>query len=196
LPDGKIIDGNSRLKLPFVPFIVGYNMQTPGWDIGFKELRVGDFAKIVIPAQKAYGKQGLSKVVPPDSPVWLYVRVISRVIPDYEGDGMKTWIFDKGEPNALDDDPDKEILYHCLASSKSNPHVQNSLIKNHPLTYMPGQLNVVPGLRNLLSKARKNQKIFALLSPKQAYGESGLGNIVQPNETVFFNITIASVRKL
>jgi FKBP-type peptidyl-prolyl cis-trans isomerase len=196
LPDGKIIDGNSRLKLPFIPFMVGYNMQIPGWDIGLKSLRVGDFAKIVIPASKAYGKQGLNKIVPPDSPVWLYVKVITKVSPDYDSDGMKTWVFDKGQPSDLDEVLDKEILYHCIASSKSNPNVQNSLKKGHPFTYMPGELNVVPGLRNLLSKARKNQKIFALLSPKQAYGEGGLGNIVQPNESVFFNITIASVRKL
>ena len=29
LTDGKIIDGNNRLELPFIPFMVGYNMQTP-----------------------------------------------------------------------------------------------------------------------------------------------------------------------
>ena len=40
LPDGKIIDGNNRAKLPFIPFIVGYNMQTIGWDLALNQLRV------------------------------------------------------------------------------------------------------------------------------------------------------------
>ena len=55
LPDGKIIDGNNKLNLPFIPFVLGYNMQTPGWDSAIRELSVGDFAKIEMPAELAYG---------------------------------------------------------------------------------------------------------------------------------------------
>ena len=46
LPDGKFIDGNNKLNLPFIPFVLGYNMQTPGWDSAIRELSVGDLAKI------------------------------------------------------------------------------------------------------------------------------------------------------
>ena len=196
LPDGKIIDGNNRVKLPFIPYLVGYNMQIKGWDLGLKHLHVGDFAKIVIPASMAYGNTGIKNIVPPNSEVWLYVKVLAKVSPDGDANGIKYWVFDKGKPHPLDGTQDKEIFYQAIASCKSNPNVQNTYRKHLTLSYIPGQKNVVPGLRFLLKNARPNQHIFALLSPEQAYGSQGYGNLVQPNERVFFNITITSVREL
>jgi len=64
LPDGKIFDGNNRLDLPFIPFMVGYNMQFKGWDLALKHLKVGDFAKIEIPSELAYGSKGFSILFP------------------------------------------------------------------------------------------------------------------------------------
>ena len=55
LPDGKIIDGNQRVDLPFIPFMIGFNMQTLGWDLALTELKVGDFVKVEIPAYLARG---------------------------------------------------------------------------------------------------------------------------------------------
>ena len=57
LPDGKIVDGNNRINMPFIPFVIGYNMQTPGWDLAFLELTPGDFVKIEIPAELALGSK-------------------------------------------------------------------------------------------------------------------------------------------
>ena len=196
LPDGKIIDGNNRVKLPFIPYLVGYNMQIAGWDLGLHHLRVGDFAKVIIPAAMAYGSKGINKIVPPNSEVWLYVKVLAKVSPDGDKNGVKYWVFDKGEPTKLDETEDKEIFYHAIASSKSNPNVQNTYRKHLTLSYIPGQKNVVPGLRGLLKTARPGQKIFALISPEQAYGSQGYGTLVQPNEAVFYNLTIRSVREL
>lgn len=196
LPDGKIIDGNNRVELPFIPYLVGYNMQIAGWDLGLHHLRVGDFAKVIIPAAMAYGSKGINNIVPPNSEVWLYVKVLAKVSPDGDKNGVKYWVFDKGEPTKLDETEDKEIFYHAIASSKSNPNVQNTYRKHLTLSYIPGQKNVVPGLRGLLKTARPGQKIFALISPEQAYGSQGYGTLVQPNEAVFYNLTIRSVREL
>lgn len=196
LNNGKIIDGNNRIKSPYIPFIVGYNMQTKGWDIGMKELRVGDFAKISIPSGLAYGKNGIRGAIPPNAEVWLYVKILAKLSPDYERNGSKIWIFNKGKPGPLDQASNKEISYHCIASSKSNAKIQNTFVNNHPLSFIPGQLSVVPGLRSVLSNARSDEKIFALLPPNEAFGNIGLGNLVLPNETVLFILSIASVREL
>ncbi|MBM3424993.1 MAG: FKBP-type peptidyl-prolyl cis-trans isomerase [Bacteroidetes bacterium] len=196
LPDGKIIDGNNRIKLPFIPYLVGYNMQIAGWDLGMHHLRVGDFAKVIIPAEMAYGSKGIKNIVPSNSEVWLYVKVLAKVSPDGDKNGVKYWVFDKGAPTKLDGTEDKEIFYHAIASTKSNPNVQNTYRKHLTLSYVPGARNVVPGLRSLLKAARPGQKIFALLSSEQAYGKQGYGALVQPNESVFYNLTIRSVREL
>ncbi|MFM2037092.1 MAG: hypothetical protein RL432_31 [Bacteroidota bacterium] len=196
LPDGKIIDGNNRVKLPFIPYLVGYNMQIAGWDLGLHHLRVGDFAKVIIPADMAYGSKGINNIVPPNSEVWLYVKVLAKVSPDGDKNGVKYWVFDKGKPTKLDDSEDKEVFYHAIASTKSNPNVQNTYRKHLTLSYIPGQRNVVPGLRSLLKAARPGQKIFALISSEQAYGKQGYGALVQPDESVFYNLSISSVREL
>jgi FKBP-type peptidyl-prolyl cis-trans isomerase 2 len=96
----------------------------------------------------------------------------------------------------LDASEDKEVFYHAIASTKSNPNVQNTYRKHLTLSYIPGQKNVVSGLRGLLKNARQGQKIFALVSADQAYGKQGYGNLVQPDESVFYNLTIRSVREL
>jgi FKBP-type peptidyl-prolyl cis-trans isomerase len=80
-PDGRIIDGNNRIDLPFIPFVVGYSMQTQGWDLAFAHLRVGDFVKIEIPAALAYGSKGIKDVLEPNTPNWLYVKVLSKIKP-------------------------------------------------------------------------------------------------------------------
>jgi FKBP-type peptidyl-prolyl cis-trans isomerase len=196
LPDGKIIDGNNRVNLPFIPYLVGYNMQITGWDLGLHHLRVGDFAKVIIPAEMAYGDKGIKNIVPSNSKVWLYVKVLAKVSPDSDRNGVKYWIFDKGEPTQLDNTEDKEVYYNAIVSTKSNPNVQNTYRKHLTLSYIPGQRNVVPGLRSLLKSARPGQKIFALVSSEQAYGKQGYGALVQPDETVFYNLTISSVREL
>lgn len=195
LPDGKIFDGNNRLDLPFIPFMVGYNMQFKGWDLALKHLKVGDFAKIEIPSDLAYGPKGFSNIVPANSPIWLYVKVVAKVSPEYNQGGIKTWTFDKGIPGALDNSPDKEVYYHAIVSSKNQSEVQNSFKRKLPLRYALGQKNVVPGLRKVLKNAKKGQKIFVLLSPEQAYGKRGYGKLVLPDESLFYNLSITDIKE-
>jgi FKBP-type peptidyl-prolyl cis-trans isomerase len=195
LPDGKIFDGNNRLDLPFIPFMVGYNMQFKGWDLALKHLKVGDFAKIEIPSELAYGSKGFSNIVPANSPIWLYVKVVAKVSPEYNQGGVKTWTFDKGTAGKFDNSEDKEIYYHAIVSSKNTAEVQNSFKRNLPLRYAIGQKNVVPGLRKVLKNAKKGQKIFVLLNSEQAYGKRGYGKLVQPNESLFYNLSITEIKE-
>ena len=195
LPDGKIFDGNNRLDLPFIPFMVGYNMQFKGWDLALKHLKVGDFAKIEIPSELAYGAKGFSNIVPANSPIWLYVKVVAKVSPEYNQGGVKTWTFDKGTPGKLDNSADKEVYYHAIVSSKNQAEVQNSFKRKLPLRYALGQKNVVPGLRKVLKNAKKGQKIFVLLNSEQAYGKRGYGKLVQPDESLFYNLSITDIKE-
>ena len=44
LPNGKLVDGNSKITKSDLPFMVGYNMQTKGWDEAILAMNVGDVA--------------------------------------------------------------------------------------------------------------------------------------------------------
>jgi len=194
LPNGKIIDGNNRINLPFIPFMVGYNMQFKGWDIGIKQLKVGDFAKIEIPSELAYANQGLAGIVPANSPIWVYIKLIAKVSPEYNQNGVKVWTFDQGSDGEFDNTQDKEVIYQMISSSKNKASIQNSFTKKFPFRYTIGQKNVLPGLKRVLKNAKKGQKIFVLLSPEQAYGKKGYADMVSPKEHIFCNITVTDIK--
>jgi len=196
LPDGKIVDGNHRANLPFFPFVVGYNLQTLGWDIAFKELSIGDFAKIELPAAFAYGNKGLGDVIPANSSVWLYVKVYSFVEPGINENGIKSWLIKDGQTSDLDKTQDKQLFLQMTASTKSTPNVINTYFNNTPIRYIPGQNALVPGLRKVLKNAKVGERYLVLLDAPQAYGKYGFSNKVKPNETVLFNVEIDDVRAI
>ena len=196
LSDGKIIDGNNRLNYPCMPFVVGYNMQTPGWDIGLQQLAVGDFAKIEIPAALAMGEKGIKGIVPPNSSNWLYVKVLARVNPGVNDNGIVSWKWKDGESNGNLSEPDKEISFHAIVSTESKSSVMNSYQSNFPLKYIPGQKTIVPGLRKLLKNAKKGERYIVVLDSEKAYGSRGYANLIKPNEKVLYNIEITDVRSI
>lgn len=196
LPDGKIVDGNHRANLPFFPFVVGYNLQTLGWDIAFKELSIGDFAKIELPAAFAYGNKGLGNVIAANSSVWLYVKVYSFVDPGVNENGIKSWLIKDGQTSDLDKTEDKQFFLQMTASTKSTPNVINTYFNNTPIRYIPGQNALVPGLRKVLKNAKVGERYLVLLDAPQAYGKYGFANKVKPNESVLFNVEIDDVRAI
>ncbi len=196
LPDGKIVDGNNRVNMPFIPFVIGYNMQTPGWDLAFQELTPGDFVKIEIPADLALGSKELKGIIPANSDNWLYVKVVALVTPSVNEDGVTSWKIKDGEGASLAKDPSKEISFHAMVSTESKASVMNTRLGNYPLKYSPGQKTIVPGLRKIMKNAKKGERYFIILDAPQAYGARGYADLVKPNEQVFYNIEIMDIRAL
>jgi FKBP-type peptidyl-prolyl cis-trans isomerase len=193
LPDGKIIDGNNKLNLPFIPFVLGYSMQTPGWDSAIRELSVGDFAKIEIPSKLAYGINGINGIIPSNSDNWLYVKVHSSVSPEVNENGVTSWKLKNGKEKTVYKDR-KELMFHAIVSTPNKSAILNTYLSNSPIRFKTGQTNIVPGLRKLLMNANKGDKYYVILDSKQAYGSKGYLDLIQANESVFFNIDIIDSR--
>jgi len=193
LPDGKIIDGNNKLELPFIPFVLGYSMQTPGWDTAIRELSVGDFAKIEIPSDLAYGVKGIKGIIPSNSDNWLYVKVHSSVSPEVNENGVTSWKLKNGKEKTVYKDR-KELMFHAIVSTPNKSSILNTYLSNSPIRFKTGQTNIVPGLRKLLMNANKGDKYYVILDSKQAYGSKGYLDLIQANESVFFNIDIIDSR--
>lgn len=193
LPDGKIIDGNNKLDLPFLPFVLGYNMQTPGWDFAIKELSVGDFVKIEIPSALAYGEKGIKNIIPSNTVNWLYVKVHSFVKPSINKDGITYWKLEEGDQK-ISENAKRELTFHTIASTSSRPSVINTYLNDFPTKHITGTDNVVPGLRQLLKNANKGDKYYVILESNQAYGSIGYSNLINANESVFFIINVIDSR--
>ena len=189
LPDGRIVDGNNKMKMPYLPFVVGYNMQQKGWDLALREMCVGDVAKIEIPSQLAYGSKGLGSVIPPNTDNWLFVKIHGMVKPDYDQDGVRYWELQSGEKSKSRN----KVKFHMIASTKNKANIFNTYASNFPLTYTSGQKNYPRGLEQVLKKANKGQYLFLILDSDMAYGTEGYTDLIQADESVFYNLKIIDV---
>ena len=192
LPDGKIIDGNNRMKMPYLPFVLGFNMQNRGWDEALEYLSVGDIAQIKIPSELAYGKKGLGDLIPPNSENWLFVKVHGIVSESSNSNGVKTWELRSGKEDVMN--KESKVKFHMIASTESRSNIFNTYASNFPVTYTRGQKNYPKGLRQVLNNAKNGQQLFVILDATVAYGAKGYMDLVRPNEKVFYNLKILEVK--
>jgi peptidylprolyl isomerase len=72
---GTMYDASARNNAPFT-FRLGQGNMMAGLMDGFRKLRKGDWAYLVIPADRAFGSKGLQDLVPPNTDVVYMVEVI------------------------------------------------------------------------------------------------------------------------
>lgn len=195
LEDGTVYDGNHLIKKKYIPFLVGWNQQTPGWDIALKKLKVGDDVDIFIPSKLARGEKGIEGLVPPNANNILSLRVVSKPDPTKEVDGIKIWLADElknpGDSIGFED----KVLMDYWVSSESTPRYDNSYKRRKPFELTMGDGNIVPGLYKALHFAREGDKLMILIPSREAYGKKGLTDLVEPNEDIFYDIIVREVIK-
>lgn len=195
LKDRTVVDGNHLLKMESMPFMVGFNMQTKGWDIALRELKVGDFAEIIIPSDLARGRKGIEGLIPPNADNILKIKILKRKTPTRVVDGNKVWVFEENVNNKLKFDEGREIEFHCMTSTPNKAFYVNTYRMNEPFKLRLEDSGVVPGLKKALINAKKSDRMFVLVPASEAYGAKGYLDIVQPNEDLFYNILVMDVRK-
>jgi len=195
IEDNNIVDGNHLLKKESVPFILGFNMQTPGWELALKELKVGDFAEVFIPAKLARGEKGIKGLIPPNADNILRIRILENKTPTREIDGNKVWVFEENKANKLKFDDGYEIDFHCMVSTPSNPLYINTYRSNNPFKMSLRDGGTVPGLKKALINAKKSDRMFVYVPSSEAYGAKGYQDVVMANENLFYNILVMDVVK-
>lgn len=76
LPDGCIFDSSFLPGMSPLSFIVGTGRAIPGIEESLITLKKGNIARIVIPPEKAYGSNGISGLIPPNSPIYFEVEIL------------------------------------------------------------------------------------------------------------------------
>lgn len=76
LLDGTVFDSSYKRKQP-IDFKIGLGQVIAGWDEGILLLKVGDKARLVIPSDLAYGKQGAGGVIPPNAVLIFDVELVN-----------------------------------------------------------------------------------------------------------------------
>jgi peptidylprolyl isomerase len=81
LPDGTMIADSRQGSGRPIQIVYLQDQILPGMDEGLALMKVGSSAKMVLPPELAFGEQGYSTMVPPNSQVVLEVELISAEVP-------------------------------------------------------------------------------------------------------------------
>lgn len=189
LKDGKVFDTNEKIGKP-IPFMVGWLMQTKGWDLAFEHLRIGDEVEIYLPAKMARGKAGIQGLVPPDAENWLTISIDSKRQADMNIDGVEVFVFER-EPKAKKVKKGDEIILDYMAYAESKPRYSSSFENGAAFNFKVGSGSNLPGLNMALENAFYNDMLWVLIPPEHAFGAKGSLNNVKPNEFVLFDLLIS-----
>lgn len=196
LDNGAVVDGSKIINRKWVHFLLGFEIQTKGWDFALKKMRIGDFAEVKIPSELARGKEGIEGLIPPNANNTLRVKILGEVTPDRIVDGTKVWIL--AHMPKFDDvkaTKDDIITYDYVIGTPSNPRYSNSKYNSGPYKFEFSDKGIVPGLKKALLGVRKGDRLWIVVPPNQAYGKKGLLDVIKPNEAVLYDLFILSVKK-
>lgn len=193
LEDGTLVDGNELLMKSHLPFLVGYGMQTKGWDIALEHLHLGDFVEIFLPSNLARGKKGIKGLIPPNANNVIRLKTIEKVNPTKVIDGTKVWVLEENKLELNKANEKSVVDFHYMVGSESNPKYDFSYKRNIPFRMRFTDNGIISGLKKALINAKRSDKMWVLVPSSEAYGSKGLLDLVKPNEKVFYDIFVMEV---
>jgi|GEM_PF-1128576 len=201
--DGTEFDSSYRKKVP-LEFVVGYGRVIEGMDFSIRRIKLGSKAKVWIPWEMAYGKDGYASVIPPRANLLFEVELISvepsgipESLPDVTDleyqifEGIKIWTLEdaQGSPARKDE----RIRLHYVGWLENGTVFESSYFSSKPASYRQGA-RAIPGWKSVMKIAKPSQVLFVEIPPRLAYGPQSLKGIPADSK-LFFYIHLLSVEK-
>jgi peptidylprolyl isomerase len=201
LADGTVFDSSYERGQP-IEFVLGQGMVIPGWEQGIALMREGGKATLIIPPQLAYGPQGSPPTIPPDATLTFeveLVEVFAAPAPVEVGDadytetetGLKYYDMETGagQTPVVGD----RVLMEFAAWLDDGTFLGSSDQSGGPLVATLGIGQLFPGWEEGVLSMQEGGTRQLVIPPALGYGEQGAGNIVPPNATLIWQVTLLNV---
>lgn len=195
LPNGKLVDGSSKITKSDLPFLVGYNMQSKGWDEALRRMSVGDVATVILPSELGWSENSVGDALPANSDLIIQFYVVKKVPPATTMNGSKIWRWNLLKPNKDDIGfgPQKIIKFNLIVNSRKDISLINTYNKKLVITNKFEDEFEPKSLKKALTNAKKNQGVFVLVSPQEVSEIKGIKEKIHSNEWLFYNIQVVDV---
>ena len=136
LPNGKLVDGSSKISKSDLPFLVGYNMQSKGWDEAMRKMSVGDVATVILPSELGWSENSIGDALPANSDLIIQFFIVRKVPPAITINGSKIWRWNLLKPNKDDIGfgPLKTIKFNLVVNSRKDISLINTNTKKMLIT--------------------------------------------------------------
>ncbi len=195
LPNGQLVDGSSKITKSDLPFLVGYNMQSKGWDEAMRKMSVGDVATVVLPSELGWSENSLGDVLPANSDLIIQFFIVRKVAPAITVNGSKIWRWNLMKSQKSDESfgPKKTIKFNLIVNSRKDVSIINTYAKKMLITNKFEDEFEPQSLKKALTNAKKNQGVFVLVSPQEVSQIKGIQRKMPPGESLFYNIQVVEV---
>lgn len=184
-------------------FVLGTDAFIKGSDEGIVGMKEGSQRVIIIPANLAYGQNGMGPI-PPNSSLRLLVELLNSketvVAKMWDVDsslykvtasGLKYAIIEAGEGELIK--KENKVTVHYSGFLSDGSRFDSSVERDEPFTFVAGVGQVIPGWDEGIQLLKKGSKARLIIPPTIGYGDRDMGKI-PPNSTLVFDVQIVDVQ--
>ncbi len=199
----QVFDSSYQRDEP-VSFILGRKMVIPGWEEALPNFRVGDRARIWVPYEMAYGRQGRG-AIPAETDLIFEIEVVSAMpVAEPErfdtrgrdtlqtASGIRYIIIEEGEGELPK--TGNILVVHYSGYLSDGSVFDSSLQRSEPFQFVLGTDQVIRGFDEAFALLKEGTKARLIVPPGLAYGEIGRGP-VPPGETLIFDVEFMEIRR-
>lgn len=184
-----------------IVFILGKGQVIKGWDEIFGKLNVGTHARVVIPAELAYGDKGLGKV-PPNADLVYFVELIEILEPPvpFEVNDRDTFKLESGLQYVISESSTgrkaesfRTVTVHYTGYLEDGNIFDSSVEKGFPFEFELGKGQVIAGWEEGILHMREGEKFRFIVPPNLAYGERGFPPVIPGNATLIYDVELLRI---
>lgn len=196
---GKVFDDSKKRNKP-VQFTLGRGQVIAGWDEAFALFNKGTKAKLIIPADLAYGNKREGDI-PPNATL-VFILDILKI-----EEGYKPPVFNTEDKDTFEIEQGlkyievesgtgkkpvigNRVAVHYSGYLPSGTLFDTSLERKKPLVFTLGENKVIKAWEIAVLNMKKGTKARIIAPPTLSYGEKGMKPLIPPNSILVFDLEL------